>query len=319
MIIVASLVATFSHPLKKTFVVFGAYTSKPGAVSYKGKRSIVPFVSSSKKGGTKAKKQVKHKKKPKAKKVPAAKKTSKKAKLLAQKDRSDLDVDTVDKKSRFSELAADKKKKEKQLKEKKRKLEAERKRKQEEEEERAREEELEKERAAQEKAEKEAAEKAKAEQLKEEKRIEEEKKREAERALAATAEEDDDDDDDDDMPEDDSPDNGQGDDGDVDGDGQGQDDSLDIDFAFQINEEEMLIYQKHIQAEVDRLWRPPLGVPKGTVCVISFTVDLEGDVECTIVERSKVLIYDLSITRVAKNFSFHKSLWGKQFKIAFRQ
>lgn len=80
------------------------------------------------------------------------------------------------------------------------------------------------------------------------------------------------------------------------------------------------VYQKDIQKEVTRLWRPPLGVPRGAVCKIKFRVTADGNVESfELVERSKMLIYDLSIVRVAKNFKFDKRLWGKEFIIGFRQ
>lgn len=82
----------------------------------------------------------------------------------------------------------------------------------------------------------------------------------------------------------------------------------------------VLIYQQHIQYEVDRLWRPPLGVPKGTECIVTFVVDRDGTIKnFTIDQKSKVLIYDLSIVRVGKEFKFHKCLWGKSFTINFRQ
>lgn len=84
--------------------------------------------------------------------------------------------------------------------------------------------------------------------------------------------------------------------------------------------ENIVIFQKHIQQEVDRLWHPPLGVPKGTVCTIYFDIDPHGKIkECSLVKRSPVLIYDLSIMRVVKKFKFHEYLWGKKFKIDFRQ
>ncbi len=79
-------------------------------------------------------------------------------------------------------------------------------------------------------------------------------------------------------------------------------------------------YQRYVQEEIDRVWRPPLGVKKGTVCTIAFSIDDKGNVHtCTIAKRSAVLIYDLSIMRVARELRFHSSLWGKQFKIDFCQ
>lgn len=113
--------------------------------------------------------------------------------------------------------------------------------------------------------------------------------------------------------------------GDADGDDEGDDDDDDDDDALSFNligpgHADWTIYQKDIQKEVTRLWRPPLGVPRGTVCKIRFRVDHEGKVESFVLaERSKMLIYDLSIVRVAKNFKFDKPLWGKEFDIGFKQ
>jgi hypothetical protein len=79
-------------------------------------------------------------------------------------------------------------------------------------------------------------------------------------------------------------------------------------------------FQYHVQKEIDRLWHPPIGVPKGTVCSIFFVVDNTGAVvECNFAKRSPVLIYDLGIMRIARELQFHESLWGKQFKIDFCQ
>ncbi len=79
-------------------------------------------------------------------------------------------------------------------------------------------------------------------------------------------------------------------------------------------------YQKHVQHEIDRVWRPPVGVPQGTLCTVQFIVADDGSVaSCTFVTRSKVLIYDLSIMRIATQLHFNKSLWGKRFVIGFKQ
>lgn len=79
-------------------------------------------------------------------------------------------------------------------------------------------------------------------------------------------------------------------------------------------------YQKHVQHEIDRVWRPPVGVPQGTLCTVQFIVADDGSVaSCTFITRSKVLIYDLSIMRVATQLHFNKSLWGKRFVIGFKQ
>lgn len=99
-----------------------------------------------------------------------------------------------------------------------------------------------------------------------------------------------------------------------------EDEVVDIDFAAEDYDlGEVHVYKKEIQNEVDRLWRPPVGVPKATTCCIQFTIKQDGSVSCLYAQRSSILIYDLSVMRAAKNISFPKALWGKQIKIAFHQ
>ena len=78
--------------------------------------------------------------------------------------------------------------------------------------------------------------------------------------------------------------------------------------------------QLFIQQEVDRLWRPPVGVPPGTSCRVSFTIDKMGKVTKSAFEkRSSYVIYDLSVMQVAKQFTFDRSLWASSFTIDFTQ
>ena len=82
----------------------------------------------------------------------------------------------------------------------------------------------------------------------------------------------------------------------------------------------VVMYQKCIQEEVERVWRPPLGVSRGTECEGAFIIDSNGYVKhFEIKKSSKMMIYDLSIVRVAKKFEFDRCLWGKAFTINFRQ
>ncbi len=84
--------------------------------------------------------------------------------------------------------------------------------------------------------------------------------------------------------------------------------------------EQLYQYQRYIQKEVERVWRPPLGVRKGIECHVVFWVDLWGKVEkFEMIKPSGVLIYDLSVSRAADKFRFDRRLWGKQFTIVFRQ
>ena len=83
---------------------------------------------------------------------------------------------------------------------------------------------------------------------------------------------------------------------------------------------EMLKYYESIQKEVCKIWKPPLGASKGTECTVSFVLDKNGNVkEFNIVTPSKMLIYDLSVVKVAKEFKFDECLYGKTFCITFRQ
>ncbi len=78
--------------------------------------------------------------------------------------------------------------------------------------------------------------------------------------------------------------------------------------------------QQLIAQEVSRLWQPPLGVPQGVTCRVSFTLDKKGHVtNVSFIERSAYLIYDLSIMQVAHQFAFHESLWGTVFTVDFTQ
>ncbi len=86
------------------------------------------------------------------------------------------------------------------------------------------------------------------------------------------------------------------------------------------NDPKIRAMQKQIQAEVLRCWQPPVGVPKNTECCVQFVIDKKGIVsQFEFLTRSNILIYDLSISRVAKKFKFAKVLWGKTFVIDFRQ
>ena len=79
-------------------------------------------------------------------------------------------------------------------------------------------------------------------------------------------------------------------------------------------------YQRAIQYEVDRVWQPPIGVAKGTECLVHFVVNRAGAVDkITIQKPSGMIIYDLSIVHVGKSFKFARCLWGKNFTVNFRQ
>lgn len=61
-------------------------------------------------------------------------------------------------------------------------------------------------------------------------------------------------------------------------------------------------------------------VPCGMFCRIKFSIGHNGNIESfKFVERSNVLLNDLSIIKVAKNFKFEERLWGTEFIINFKQ
>ncbi|QQR48891.1 hypothetical protein IPF37_05010 [bacterium] len=85
-------------------------------------------------------------------------------------------------------------------------------------------------------------------------------------------------------------------------------------------DEKTRVYQKTIQRTIAKIWQPPVGVPKGTECSLIFVVNKQGLIEkFEILQRSDILVYDLSIVRVAQQFKFHRCLWGKKFTVDFRQ
>jgi len=108
------------------------------------------------------------------------------------------------------------------------------------------------------------------------------------------------------------------DDDDVDGADQ-EDEAMELNLLA-LSDKEHAAYHKEIQKEVQRLWRPPLGAPRGTECLVKFFISEDGNVEkFEFIKRSNMLIYDLSIQRIAMNFKFHKPLWGRNFLIDFQQ
>lgn len=79
-------------------------------------------------------------------------------------------------------------------------------------------------------------------------------------------------------------------------------------------------YQRAIQHEVTRIWKPPLGVSKGAECALFFVLDDGGNVkDFKVVKSSGIPLYDLSIIKVVQLFQFDKIVSGKRFMVTFRQ
>lgn len=79
------------------------------------------------------------------------------------------------------------------------------------------------------------------------------------------------------------------------------------------------VYINKIQHEFGQVWEPPIGIPEGIKCLVKLVIDKKGEVELfDILEKSKVVIFDLSVVRDAKKLNFaharYKELWGKTFE-----
>jgi hypothetical protein len=116
--------------------------------------------------------------------------------------------------------------------------------------------------------------------------------------------------------DDDTPDQGAGEIGDAQGD-QNQENFI---YTVGVTTQERTEYYKHVRAEIEHVWTAPLNIPKGTSCKVKFFIDMDGNVEkFETVQKSNVIIYDLSILRIAHLPKFHKCLWGKCFVVDFCQ
>jgi outer membrane biosynthesis protein TonB len=107
--------------------------------------------------------------------------------------------------------------------------------------------------------------------------------------------------------------------GDLEGDTDAQGVVIELDF-YHKDSSEMGVREKLIQQEVDRVWRPPFGVAKGTECRVLVTVAPDGHVkDVQLISKSKVLIFDLSVLRDIRSMKLDKNFGGKRFSICFRQ
>lgn len=83
---------------------------------------------------------------------------------------------------------------------------------------------------------------------------------------------------------------------------------------------EALQMQTEIQQEVERRWKPPVGLSKELLCYIRVTIDWQGVVQKAYVEKpSGVLIYDVHARNAAREIVFPKTAWGKEIVLHFKQ
>ncbi len=312
-ILIATIINLYNQNLKKTFIVFGAHSRKHSITHYKALHNHVPFVSNSGKRNSKGnhahtngknkstKKQSKHSATKKAKsaiKQHPKKSIKRKSKFHELVDEKTNTKKSNDKQRREKEKQAAQKKKEQEQREKERQQKEKKERKKQEEADRKKQEE---ERKQQEK------EKAK-QKLEDQKATEKLDVQEngSDESADQTAQNNDDHTDNDQTEDDDNTST------------ENQDSGFSLMGKYDSNDLHM--YHKHVQQEIDHRWRPPVGVPKGTISIGLFKVDNDGTIEkFELIKRSNILIYDLSIIRDARKCQFDKCLWGKQFKVEFRQ
>lgn len=77
-------------------------------------------------------------------------------------------------------------------------------------------------------------------------------------------------------------------------------------------------YYDIVYATIIDQWRPPVGIVKGTSCVVSFSIDKKGfPIDIVFNKKSGVLMFDMSIKTVLARVSFSSMFVGNQFSIVF--
>jgi hypothetical protein len=78
--------------------------------------------------------------------------------------------------------------------------------------------------------------------------------------------------------------------------------------------------QKILQKEIDRVWSPLIGVPRGTECVARLEIARDGSVKSLdVIKESDVPIFDLSIVKIQNDLKLPVQFFGKIIEIKFRQ
>jgi|WetSurMetagenome_2_1015567.scaffolds.fasta_scaffold65742_4 colicin import membrane protein len=298
-ILILTIIGLYNQSLKKTFIVFGAHSRKHSVVNYKALHNHVPFVG---KGGKRNSKG-KQKSTKKHTKQSQKKKNKRQAKKQPKKE--------ISGKSKFHELNDEKSNKKQALnlqRREKEKLAAQQKEEQE-----AREQ---KEREDEKKRQEEEARKQEEKRKQQEKDLlqKEQEKQKAQEEEHLNQE-------DEDISEGQEQSAQENDDSTNDTDSSDtEEEATGFSLVGEYDTKDLRMYHKHVQQEIDQHWRPPVGVPKGTISIGLFKIGSNGTVEkFELIKRSNILIYDLSIIRDARKCQFDKCLWDKQFKVEFRQ
>lgn len=74
-----------------------------------------------------------------------------------------------------------------------------------------------------------------------------------------------------------------------------------------------------VQAAVQEVWTPPIGVDQEVMSEVQVTVGWDGKlVESKILKLSEIVIYDVAVQEALEDITFPRQVWGKEIKIAFR-
>ena len=74
-----------------------------------------------------------------------------------------------------------------------------------------------------------------------------------------------------------------------------------------------------LQAAVQEVWAPPVGIDQEVMSEVQVTVGWDGAlVESKILKPSDIVIYDVAVQEALEEIKFPRQVWGKEIKIAFR-
>lgn len=74
-----------------------------------------------------------------------------------------------------------------------------------------------------------------------------------------------------------------------------------------------------LQASVQEVWQPPVGIDQDVMSEVQVTVGWDGKlIESKILKLADIVIYDVAVQEALEEIKFPRQVWGKEIKIAFR-
>ncbi len=89
-----------------------------------------------------------------------------------------------------------------------------------------------------------------------------------------------------------------------------------------VGRDDLVLLNNHrvMQENIERAWKPPVGLSKDLMCTVAVAVNSNGTIESLSVEESsKVLSYDVTARMALSKVAFPKMFWGKKMVITFKQ